>query len=182
MQEIERTRKQWQPVIQAIVPAADWGGKYATQIEPFLVELEKQAEWHPLGAAFRRIIAGERDVDALLAGLDEVSVIVVGDVLRALGVDVPQPDEMDSQDLTPVVEKILERVAYACQDGTPLVYGEEMYEVTQKMAEHSKLDPELRQVGRILHMILSGERQPDLSQLSPVWARRLRDLLREIAA
>ncbi len=178
--EIARVRKQWQPVIQAIIAAADWGDKYATQLEPFLNELERQDAWRPLAATFRRLLAGERDAEALLTGLDGVSGIVVGDVLRALGVDAPMPDELDSADLTPVVEEIFARVAFACRDETPVVYGEEMYAVTQKMAEHPTLDPELRELGRVLHRILAGERAPELSALTPHWAARVRELLRAL--
>ncbi len=176
-----RIREQWQPVIQAIIAAADWGGKYATEVEPFLAQMEQEAVWRPLCAAFRRIIAGERTHDTLLNGLDRMGAIVVTDVLVALGVDVPAPDGED-QDLLPIVEQIIERVAFVCQDGTPVVYGEEMYEITQKMMEHPRLDPELREVGRVLHAILAGERKPDLTPLSPPWAMQIRALLRQIGS
>jgi hypothetical protein len=174
--EIVRIRKQWQPVIQAIIPAADWGGEYATQVEPFLEKLDQEEAWRPLSATFRRIIAGERDGNVLLNGLDEVSAIVAGDVLRALGVEVLDP-ETESEDLTPLIEDIFRQTVLACQPDTPVVNAEQMYTITQKMADHPKLEPELRELGRVLNRILAGERQPDLSALSSQWARRVDELL-----
>lgn len=178
--DIARIRKQWQPVIQAIIAAADWGGEHATQVEPFIANLEQEEEWRSLGAIFRRIIAGERDTNGLLTGLDAVSAIVAGDVLRALGVDVPEP-EAESDDITPAIEDILGRVIFACKPDTPLVYAEQMYAATQKMAEHLKLEPELRELGRILNLILGGEHNPDLSALSPRWSLRVREILSTLA-
>lgn len=180
--DIARIRKQWQPVIQAIISAADWGSEYATQIEPFIAKLEQEAEWRSLGVVFRRIIAGERDSNVLLIGLDAVSVLVAGDVLRALGVDVPLPQEAENEDIAPVIEDIFQRVVLACNPNTPLVYAEQMYAVTQKMAEHPKLEPDQRELGRILNLILAGERKPDLSALSSQWAMRVRDILNELTS
>jgi hypothetical protein len=176
--DIVRTRKYWQPVIQAMISAADWGGKYSTEVEPFLNQLEQRDEFLPLGKIFRRIIAGERNSQDLLKDLDPTSALVAGDVLRALGVAVPELTETNAEeDLGPVIEEIFQGVVYACQPSTPLVYSEQMYGVTRRMAEHPKLEPELRALGLVLNQILAGERNLDLKELSPQWTRRVQELL-----
>ena len=177
-EDIARTRTYWQPVIQAMISAADWGGNYATEVEPFLGQLEQREEFQPLCEIFRRIIAGERHPNDLLKGLDATSALVAGDVLRALGVAVPELTETDAEeDLGPVIEDLFQGVVYACQPNTPLVYSERMYNATLKMSEHPKLEPGLRALGRVLNQILAGERKLELSGLSPHWTMRVRELL-----
>jgi hypothetical protein len=77
-----------------------------------------------------------------MSQLNAVSVIVAGDFLRALRAQIVSPESR-------------------------VVYGEEMYEIARKMAGHSKLERELRELGRILHTILAGERKPILNKRSP---------------
>ena len=161
-----------------MISAADWGGEYVIQVKPFLGQLEQREEFRLLGGIFRRIIAGERDPGLLLTGLDATSALVAGDVLRALGVDVPENfGNAEEEDLAPVVEEIFQGVVFACQPDTPLVYSEQMYNATLKMAEHPKLQPEFRELGRVLNLILAGKHDIDLSALSPEWMMRVRKLL-----
>jgi hypothetical protein len=55
-----------------------------------------------------------------------------------------------------------------------------MHAATRGMATQPGLQPELRELGRVLNQILSGERNPDLSALHPQLAEVVRKVLQEL--
>jgi tetratricopeptide (TPR) repeat protein len=70
------------PLIAAVVAAA---GEAETrpQLDPILQEMEERG-WGSLIAAIRRIIEGERNAEALLAGLDEEDTLIAGAILAGI--------------------------------------------------------------------------------------------------
>ena len=139
-----------------------------------------QEEWRALAAALRRALAGERDLQALLAGLDATDTIVAGDVLRGLGVEVDAPAAPTEEG--PAEEGVslagfLQLVARACRPEAPPGLAEQLHVATRNMAAQAGLPEELRALGRVLNHILSGERDPDLLALSPELADAVREML-----
>jgi tetratricopeptide (TPR) repeat protein len=81
-------RQQWAPIVEAIVAACQGDAEAGAQVARLLDQLAQQDDWRALAAVLRRILAGERDADALLVGLDATDALIAGDVLRGLGVEV----------------------------------------------------------------------------------------------
>jgi len=183
---IGQLRAQWQPVIQAVIAAAEWGGTYANELEPFLKEMEQQPDWQPLADVFRRIIAGERDADTLRGMVEPMGAIIVGDILGAMGYGTPPPpaaladDQRADDDKMVPLEEFLDRVVTACRADAPLALVEQLQVATHAMSAQANLQPELRELGRVLHQMLLGERDLDLSGLPPQLAEVVRGMLEEI--
>jgi len=77
--------QQWAPVIAAVVAACRGNQDAAAQLQPFLGKMAQQDDWRALSAVLRRILAGERDPNALLPGLDATDMLIVAAVLQTLG-------------------------------------------------------------------------------------------------
>jgi hypothetical protein len=180
-QIITQVRKQWGGVIQTVIATCNGNQNAVQQLGPFLNEMEQKEEWRALIGVLRRIVAGERNALELLRGLDETDTIVAGDVLRGLGVDVPiagQDDDDEGKMMS--LQDLLNRVVVACKPDAPAGLAEQLQGVTRGMATQPNLQPELRELGRVLNQILSGERNPDLSALHPQLVEAVRQILAEL--
>ncbi|MEW5717546.1 MAG: hypothetical protein AB1817_02850 [Chloroflexota bacterium] len=78
------------------------------------------------------------------------------------------------------LEDFIQLVTRACKPDAPAGLVEQMHAATRGMATQPNLAPELRELGRVLNLILSGERNPDLSALHPQLAEVVRGMLREL--
>lgn len=165
-----------------MVAACNGNADALAQLAPFLNEMEQKDDWRTLIGVLHRILAGERDPLALLRGLDETDTLVAGDVLRGLGVDVPiaGQDEADDDGKMVSLEQFLQQVVRACKPDAPAGLAEQMHTATRGMATQANLSPELRELGRVLNQILSGERNPDSSALHPQLAEAVRKMLSEL--
>jgi hypothetical protein len=76
--------REWEPVIAAIAAVCQTGEQPPPQLAEFLDEGAKRPEWSALVAVLRRLLAGERDQSALLAGLDPVDTAIARETLRRL--------------------------------------------------------------------------------------------------
>jgi hypothetical protein len=79
------------------------------------------------------------------------------------------------------LEDFLQQVVRACKPDAPAGLAEQMHAATRGMATQANLSPELRELGRVLNQILSGERKPDLSALHPQLAEAVRKVLAQLA-
>jgi hypothetical protein len=182
-QALAEVREQWGMVIQAIVATCRGSAEAASSLAPFLDQMERQGEWRALIGVLRRILAGERDALELLRGLDETDTLVAGDLLRELGVDVTvagQEENANEDGRMVSLEQFMRQVARACQPDAPPGLAEQMLAATRGMATQANLSPELRELGRVLNQILSGERKPDLSALHPQLAEAATKILAEL--
>jgi hypothetical protein len=89
-----------------------------------------------------------------------------------------QPHDDDDKMIS--LEEFLRRVVAACQPDAPAGLAEQMRAATRGMAAQPNLAPELRELGRVLNLILSGERHPDLSALHPQLVEVVRAVLAEL--
>ena len=74
----------WEPRIAAIVAAVGGDLDAAEAIDGLLDQLANTRDWATLVAAVRAILAGQRDPDRLLAGLDPIDTAIVARTLDAL--------------------------------------------------------------------------------------------------
>ncbi len=182
-QAIAQIREQWSGVDQNIAAACDGSTEAAAQLASFFDQMEQKDEWRALIAVLRRIVAGERDPLALLRGLDDTDTLIAGDALRGLGVDVPLAGlEEEAGDGTMMtLDDFLQQVVRACKPDAPPGLAEQMQTATRGMATQPNLQPELRELGRVLNQIVSGDRNPDLAALHPQLAEAVRQMLEELS-
>jgi tetratricopeptide (TPR) repeat protein len=189
-ERVAHLREQWAPVIGAVVAACRGNAGAAAQVAPFLDDLAGQADWRALATVLHRILAGERDPQALLPGLDDVDTLIVGDVLRELGVEVsPLPlgeprergaahgPEGEGQGQAITLDQLLALVAAAGRPDAPPGLAEQLFGLTRALASSPEASPEVRALGRVLNHVLSGDHDPDLSGLPPELADAVRAIL-----
>jgi hypothetical protein len=178
---IARIREEWGNVIYAVIAARQGDADAAAQLAPFLDEMSCKDDWRALVAVLRRTlrVAGERDPMALLPGLDDTDLVIAGDVLRGLGVDVPlggQEADDDDGDMVRL-DDFLDMVIQACRPDAPPGLAEQLCSATRGMATLLNAPSGIRELGRVLNAILAGEREFDLSALPPQLADKVRDVL-----
>ena len=79
------------------------------------------------------------------------------------------------------LEDFLQQVVRACKLDAPAGLAEQMHAATRGMATQADASPEIRELGRVLNQILSGERNPDLGTLHPQLAEAVRKVLAQLA-
>ncbi len=80
---IDHDLSKWEPVVTAVVAAAT-SGHTPTELADHLDERGATTDWAALVAALRRVLAGDRDREHLLAGLDDIDTAIVTAVLDRL--------------------------------------------------------------------------------------------------
>lgn len=171
--EVARVRSEWQGVRAAIVAASEGNQDAVAQLVEYFDIMEQHTQWEQLIGILRRILAGERDPDELMLGLDPVDSLIVGDTLQALH-EAQSPQQVQADEL---IQGLLGAVHVACSPEAPPGLVEQMHTMTLSLANDGGVPVVLREYGRILNNILSGERHPDLSGLPAELADPLRELL-----
>lgn len=184
---IARIRQQWGEAIQTVVAACQGDAQAAADLAPFLQEMEQRENWRALAEVLRRIWQGERDPLALFATLDDTDVLIAGDVLRGLGMDVPlagqqEAEEDEDGDMVSLDDFLKLIVAAGRPDLAPPGLAEQMERATRGMATQPNAPEGMRELGRVLNAVLRGERDPDLSTLPPGLADKVRQVLEELKA
>ena len=179
LEAIARIRAQWRDVVQAVVAACQGDTDAAAQLPSFLDQMSRKDDWRTLADALRRILNGERDPTALFASLDDTDALVAGDVLRALGVDVPLMGDEDGGDMV-TLDDFLSMIVATCQPDAPEGLTEQLLGATRGMAAQPTAPAGMRELGRVLNAILSGERNPDLADLPPDLADKVRGVLAQL--
>ena len=75
------------------------------------------------------------------------------------------------------LDDLLGLVAQATRPGAPPGLGQQLHGLTRQMSLDRDLPGEIRALGGVLHRILSGDREPDLSALPPALAEAVRRIL-----
>ncbi len=178
---LAQLREQWEPVIDVIVTVAEAGVPLPEGLDAFLGQIGVRDDWRALVPVLRRILAGERDPQALLPGLDATDTVIAGEVLRGLGVETGVPrllepeDEAEGEPMD--LDDLFDLVAQACRPDAPPGLGEQLHAITHKIARDPDAPAELQALCRVLNRVLSGERDPDLSDLPPRLAQGARRML-----
>lgn len=163
-------RQEFAPIIQAVVLAAQGNPEMAEELVPVLNDMAQRRPWQQMAAALRRILAGERDAQSLMIGLDLADRVVVAEVLGQLGTAVLPDAALDPNPaltLPQFINGLLNGVLLASKPGAPDILRHDVETFTRKLADDEAAPPDLRALGRILHDILNGDRAPDLGDLPP---------------
>jgi tetratricopeptide (TPR) repeat protein len=80
---IVRYLSEWEPLVTAVVDAAS-SGHIPVELADHLDELGATTSWATVVAALRRVLAGDRDLEQLLAGLDDIDTAILTAVLNRL--------------------------------------------------------------------------------------------------
>src|SRR5450756_557135 len=81
---LDRHLDQWEPVLAAILAAAGGDQAALQQVEEVLDRYAAREDWAALAGVLRRVIAGDRDPETLLADLDPVATAIATRLLDAL--------------------------------------------------------------------------------------------------
>ena len=179
LEAIARIRAQWKDVAQAVIAVCQGDTDAAAQLSRTLDQMSRKDDWRALADALRRILNGERDPIALFASLDDTDALIAGDVLRALGVEVPLMGDEDGGDMV-TLDDFLSMIVAACQPDAPDGLAEQLLGATHGMAAQPTAPAGMRELGRVLNAILSGERNPDLADLPLDLADKVHKLLEQV--
>jgi len=163
-------------VIRDIIAVCQGNTEPTGRLMPFLDQIGQRADWQQLVPVLRRILNGERNPDTLLPGLDPTDTVIIGDTLRGLGVDVPDPAAAQPEGASSL-EQLLGMVAMAVQPGAPPALREQLQGLLNQMMTDPSAPEGVHVLGRALSDILNGERNPDLSRLPPELAGKVRAVI-----
>jgi hypothetical protein len=150
----------WGPVISAITAASGGDEAAAVWVQEHLLKRSQQSDWAALAGVLRRMLAGERDPEQLLGGLDPIDTAIVQRTLDVLAGRVELPaDEADAwralallKDWRPVIDTV---VAAAGGD----------QEATSELAsflDELEQQPDWAALARVLRQLAAGTRDPGL--------------------
>jgi hypothetical protein len=165
---VAQIRQEFAHIILAVTLAAQGHKELAEELTPVLNNMTQRRPWQQLAAALRRILAGERDAQSLMLGLDLADRVVVADILEKLGAEnVTTAAPERALTLPQFINGLLNGVLLASKPDAPDILRDDVETFTQKLAEDETAPPDLRALGRILHDILNGDRDPDMRDLPP---------------
>ena len=169
-----------EPLIAAIVQSAEGDVELRSQVQGDFPELLKKG--YRIVEPVKAIWAGERDWDVLRDGLGAMDALIVKLILERLSDETPTspssaPEtEAGGQALTlPQLLALVERAAAGEQE-----LGQQLFATLQRLSGDPQAPPELHALGKVLALVLLGERDPDLAALqaaSPDLASAVRGLL-----
>jgi tetratricopeptide (TPR) repeat protein len=190
---------QWAGQFISAVSAAVNSGQLDSETEKFLAQMENSG-WRNLAFAVHRILNGERDFESLRDALDYQDAYIVRAILA--GGQAPTSALPRSQDRrtgegeiapSPVedgggqgegvgitLEQLFAYVVAACKPNAPAGLAEQLHALTHQLAGDANAPAEIRALGTTLNAILSGERNPDLTNLSPQLADAVRGMLTKL--
>jgi Tfp pilus assembly protein PilF len=173
--------QQFQPLVAAIVRAAQGEAQARQQVEFWLRHMEVADRGNQrFAASARRILAGDRNLAALTADLDHISALVVRQVLdsltgSAVNATASRTSAVSSgQEGGFSVDQLLDLVGQALEGDRAL--ETHLVPTLQALSRDLSAPPDLRALFDVLHRLLAGEQELDLSALAPEMAQRVQDL------
>jgi tetratricopeptide (TPR) repeat protein len=159
--EREEIREQWGAVISAMLKAADGDADAEQQAARLLDSFADRPNWVELVGVSRRILAGERDAESLLAGLNPVDTAIASQLLDAVAgrayVNPPLPDEASlQQQVMDQWEPVLIAIVLAAEGDTDS--EQRVTEVLNGVGD----SPDWVGLVEVLRRILAGERDRDM--------------------
>jgi hypothetical protein len=173
---------EWAPLVQATIAAARGDTAATEALGPVLDQLYEKDSLRALGRSLSRVLAGEREPDTLLEGLDATDAHIVREVLAGLGVAAPKASagEQAAPAREVGLDELLAMVAAACRPDAEPALATQLRDTAHAWAGDAATPEVQRELGRVIVEILDGERVPDLSRLPDEVAARVRGLLQEL--
>lgn len=165
--------RHFRPIIETVVAACN-GDDHAKAHLDHAYDQLKESGWE-VGGAIRRIVESEeRDEAALTESLDPADATIARAILARLNGQNPYPPERESPtspgtgqaEDAMTVGQLMDMVEAACQPGAAEETVLQIRNLTRGMAQTPGLPESLQKLGEVLHAIVEGERDPDLSGLS----------------
>jgi tetratricopeptide (TPR) repeat protein len=191
--------QQYEGLIRAIAAACQGNQQAVAQVEPVLKNMENTDEINRAFAkSARRMLAGERDLESLTDGLDRIGNMMVRRILGALAGETPGDQSPGSKPKGPEASsspaqeqgislgdllELVERAASASTEpgrSGEQELGQQLFGTFQQLSADPNAPAELRELAKVLVLVLIGERDPDLDALeaqSPELASAVRGLL-----
>jgi tetratricopeptide (TPR) repeat protein len=191
--------QQFEPVIGVVVAACQGNQEAQEMLETLLVQLSEQGgEQARLADILQRILDGERDEEKLLEKSGRKEASFVKRILGALAGETPgdqspgskpkgaeapsSPAQEQGISLAQLFE-LVERAAGASTEpgrSGDQELGQQLFDTFRQMSADPNAPAELRELAKVLVLVLIGERDPDLDALgaqSPELASAVRGLL-----
>jgi len=179
--------QKWEQQI-TVIAAACQGDTSAQELAEQIVERYKDSEDSGnLVTVFRRILDGERDIEALRVDLDCIDFVIVRVLLAQLAGEAPSyaagsaspktEEEQAKEEEGMSLQDFLALIVQACRPDAPPSLAEQLHASTRAMSADPNAPAELRALFSVLNQILSGERAPDLAALPPELADLVRGIL-----
>ncbi|MFZ5857034.1 MAG: tetratricopeptide repeat protein [Chloroflexota bacterium] len=175
--------KQFEPLIAAIVQAANGDEKAKAFLEGEYPKMQTNEQWAKGAQAIQQFVTGERDLSKLTDGLAREIALIIIRALQVLNGDESQPQptspqpspirrgDEDQQGMTlPQLLELVERAA-----GGDKELGGQLFGAFQQMSRAE--DASMSALGKALGLIVLGEKNPDLSSLPDELASAVRGML-----
>ncbi|WP_346619588.1 AAA family ATPase [Blastococcus montanus] len=157
--DVQKHLDRWEPRLAAIVAAAGGDQAARDQVEQLLDRLADTEDWAALTGALRRILAGERDPETLLAGLDAVDTAITTRLLDALAGRIQL---ITSSQPAPSTEELISRWKPVLAGIVAATSGDQAArdQVEQLLDQLADTEAWAALTG-VLRRILAGERNPE---------------------
>lgn len=176
--------RHFKPIIEVVAAACEGDADAKAHVDLMYDQL-RQGGWD-IGDPIRRMVEdGERDEAALSEGMDPADATVVHAILARLRGEDPYPPDMgegpagaddhDEEGIT--LGQLMDQVEAACRPEASEEAVIQIRNLTGAMSQTPGLPDEVRDLGGVLHAIVEGERNPDLSPLSAELTSQVQDLL-----
>lgn len=176
--------RHFRPVIEVVVATCNGDAEAKVHVDQLYDQL-KESGWE-VGDAIRRIVESEERNEATLTeSLDPADATIVHAILARLRGENPYPPEADPaaapgddhEDDAITIGQLMDQVEAACRPEAPEETVLQIRNLTQAMSETPGLPENVQKLGQILHAIVEGGRDPDLSELGDELAGEVRALL-----
>ena len=164
----------WAEAFIAAAASAALGDRIALrEVQGVLDQMATAESWQRLPPALRAILAGERDFEMLRSDLEFDAAYIVRAVLARLATEFAVISDEDDDGPPVSLDEFIKLVGQACQPDAPAEQFRQFFNATLNMTRQPQVSPEVRALGRVLHAILTGERQPDLASLPTLLAAKV---------
>ena len=190
----EQQVRQFETWIEAIAAACGGNQAALAQVEPTLAGMEAIDETNRrFVAAARRMLVGERNIDALTDDLSCDGALIIRRILARLAGEAHPPasaldegEEEAAAEPAPAPEggltlpQLLDLVERAARGDQQL--GGQLFNAMRGLAADRQQPAELRALGEVLFRVLIGDHDPNLDRLPPELASAVRGLLGRLRA
>lgn len=181
--------RHFRPIIEVVVAACNGDAEAKVHVDNLYEQLSESG-WE-VGGPIRRIVEeGERNEATLAESMDPADATIVSAILARLRGENPYPPEAeptadgegeaDPEDEAITLGQLMEQVENACHPDATEETVDQIRNLTGAISQTPGLPEDVQKLGGVLHAIVKGDRNPDLSELNDELATETRNLLARI--